>query len=233
MWHFLTGENFGQLFGPARRVFGRDDADLQVSIAAQRLFQRGNRLRFVVFDTNEHLLCLQNKRQNAAAFQHFPGAVLHQSVIGRDVGFTLSCIDNQCIHAAQAALQLGGGRETGPAQARDAGLMNLLHQLAALNAAIITEWTLLNPAILSVRRHKQAHLGQCRRVSRHMWCDFRYRTGGGRVDRQHPAAAKGQRLTTQNAISRAHGQFAFRADMLLQGQNKLCRQRQFAQRRTV
>ncbi len=56
---------------------------------------------------------------------------------------------------------------------------------------------------------------------------------GRRVHRQHPAVAKGERLTAQHAIARRNANLAFMADMLFQRNNKTVRQRQLAQRGAV
>ncbi len=51
--------------------------------------------------------------------------------------------------------------------------------------------------------------------------------------RQHASAAKGERLAAQHAIAWRDADLTFMANMLFQGNNKLFRQRQRAQRRTV
>ncbi len=51
--------------------------------------------------------------------------------------------------------------------------------------------------------------------------------------RQHTSAAKSQRLTAQHAIAWRDAELTLMANMLLQGNNKLLRQRQRAQRRAV
>ena len=58
MRHFHAGQNAGQLLGTAGRIFGRDHPDLQIALAAQRLFQCGDRFRFIIFNANQYPLCL-------------------------------------------------------------------------------------------------------------------------------------------------------------------------------
>ncbi len=53
MRHFLAGEDLGQLLGAAGRVFGGNNAQPNAGLATQRLFQRRDRFRFVVFDADQ------------------------------------------------------------------------------------------------------------------------------------------------------------------------------------
>ena len=101
--HLFTGENFGQLLGAAGRIFGGHHANRQIALFTQRLAQRSNCLRLVVFDANQHAFRLQHPAENPAAFQHFSRVILHQPVIGGDIGFAFGRIDYQRIDAAQAA----------------------------------------------------------------------------------------------------------------------------------
>ena len=109
--HFDTGKNLRQLFGATRRIFGRYHAQLQLAITAQSMLQRRNRFGFIIFDANQHALCLQYPGEDATSLQHFSRAVLHQTVIGSDVRFTLGGVDNQGFHPAQSTAQFSGGRE--------------------------------------------------------------------------------------------------------------------------
>ncbi len=92
--HFQTGKYFGQLLCAARGIFCRNNADVQIALAAQRSLQRGNRFRLVIFNANQHALSLQYPGEDAAAFQHFGGIILHQAIVGGDIGLTFSGIDN-------------------------------------------------------------------------------------------------------------------------------------------
>mgnify|MGYP001080152154 CR=1 FL=1 len=104
--HFQSSKNFGELLCAAGGIFGRNHADLQIALAAQRLLQRGNRFRLVVFDADQHALGLQHPGEDAAAFQHFGGIILHQAIVSGDIGLALGGVDNQGFHPAQAAAQL-------------------------------------------------------------------------------------------------------------------------------
>ena len=56
--HFLPGQDSGQLLGTAGGIFGRDDPDVQIALATQRLLQCGNGFRLVIFNANQHLFSL-------------------------------------------------------------------------------------------------------------------------------------------------------------------------------
>ena len=231
--HFQSSKNFGELLCAAGGIFGRNHADLQIALAAQRLLQRGNRFRLVVFDADQHALGLQHPGEDAAAFQHFGGIILHQAIVSGDIGLALGGVDNQGFHPAQATAQLGAGGEARAAKASDARVVNTLHDGGALALAVVRHRLKQRPAIFAVRRHKNAQLRQPGGVRGHMLANGVDGAGGRRVHRQHPAAAESQRLAAQHAIAWRDANLALMADMLLQRDNKAVRQRQLAQRRAV
>ena len=55
-------------------------------------------------------------------------AILHQTVVGGNIGFALGGVDNECVDFVAAAAQLGAGRETRAAQSGHAKLVNTLNQ---------------------------------------------------------------------------------------------------------
>ncbi len=212
--HFPPGQNFGQLLRTAGRVFGRDHAQLQILLAAQRFFQRGDSLRLVIFNADQHALRLQHPGEDTAAFQHLGGAILHQTIVGGDIRLALGGIDDQGIDAVKTAFQLAGGRKAGAAQAGDAGIVNALHDCGAILFAIVGQRFTRDPAIFAVRRNENADFRQARRVRRHVRPDRLHHAGSRRMHRQHTAAAEGQRLAAQHPIARHDADFAFMADML-------------------
>ncbi len=223
--HFQSGKNFGELLRAAGGIFGRNDADVQIALAAQRLLQRGDRFRLIVFDADQHALGLQHPGEDAAAFQHFGGIILHQAIVGGDIGLALGGVDNQGFHPAQAAAQLGAGGKARAAKTGNAGVMNALHNGGTLALAVVRHRLELRPAVLAVRRHKNTQLRQPGGVRGHMLANGVDGAGGRRVHRQHPAAAESQRLAAQHAIARRDANLALMADMLLQRDNKAVRQR--------
>ena len=213
--NLFTGQNTGQLLGAAGGILGRDHADLQIGFFPQRRPQCGNRLRLIVLNTDQHPFSLKDPRQNAAADQNLVGAVLHQPVVGGNIGFTLRRVDNQRINPVQATFQFGCGREARTAQPGNAGLVHARNQIAALKLTVVADRLPLNPAIFAVRLNEYTEFRQCRRVGGHMRRNFGYRTGRWRVNGQHPPGAKRQRLAAQYAVAGPHADLTLAADMLL------------------
>ncbi len=94
MRHFPSGQDFCQLFRAARGIFCRDNPDLNIAFAAQRLFQGSNGVRFVIFNTYQNAFCLQHPGEDPAAFQHFSCVILHQPIISGDIRLALCGIDD-------------------------------------------------------------------------------------------------------------------------------------------
>ncbi len=231
--HFLAGQNLGQLLGAAGRVFGGDDAQGNAGLAAQRLFQRRDRLWLVVFNADQRDLGLQNVLQDLRAFNDLIGMFLHQAIVGGDVRLALGGVEDQRFHAAHAALQFTGGRETGAAQTGDAGLMNTLNQLRGGRLAVIRHRLALAPAVFAVCLDNHAQLRQPGRVSGDVRRDGANGARGRGVHRHGAPAADGQRLAFQHPIAGVDAQFAFRSQMLLQRNDKGLGQRGDTQRRAA
>ena len=231
--HFLAGQNFGQLLGAAGRVFGRDDAQRNAGLAAQRLFQRRDCLRFIVFDADQRELGLQNVLQDLRAFNDLIGMFLHQTVVGGNVRLTLGGVEDQRFHAAHAALQFAGGRKTCAAQAGDASLMNTLNQFRGGRLAIVRHRIALAPAVFPVCLDNHAQLRQPGRVRGDVRRNGADGARGRGVHRHGAAAADGQRLAFQHPIAGADAQLAFRPQMLLQRNDKGLGQGRDTQRRTA
>ncbi len=233
MRHFLANQDLGELFGAARRVFGRDHPQGNTWLTAQRQFQRGDRFGLIVLDANQRDFGLQQVAQDLRAFNHLIGMFLHQAVIGSDIRLALGGVEDQGFHPVHAALQLAGGRETGAAQPGDAGLMNTLDQLAGGQLTVVGYRRTLAPAVFAVRLNNHAQFCQPGRVSGDMRCDGADGAGGWCVHRYGTAPADGQRLAFQHGVADLDAQFTFRPQMLLQRDNKLIRQRGGTQRDTA
>ena len=231
--HFLAGQDLGQLLGAAGRVFGGDNAQPNAGLAAKRLLQRRDRLRFIVFDADQRDLGLQNVLQDLRAFDDLVGMFLHQAIVGGDVRFALGGVEDQRFHAAHAALQFAGGRETGAAQTGDAGLMNTLNQLCGGRLAIVRHRIALAPAVFPVRLDNHAQFRQPGRVSGDVRRDGADGARGWGVYRHGAATADGQRLAFQHPIAGVDAQLAFRPQMLLQRNDKGLGQGSDTQRRTA
>ena len=156
--NLLAGQNLRQLFCAARRVLGRDNAQANIVTARQHGAQHRNGLRFIVFDTNQHFPRLKNVRQDADAFHHLSGAILHQTIVGGDIGLALGGVDNQRLDVIATAAQLNAGREARAAQPGDAELMNTLDKRFAALAAVIAPAVTFNPAVFAVGFNDHAQL---------------------------------------------------------------------------
>ncbi len=94
MRHLFTGQNLRKLFCATGRVFGGDHPQRNVVGICQHCTQHRNGLRFVVFNADQHLTRLENMRQDANAFHNLRRAILHQPVVGSDIGFALCGIND-------------------------------------------------------------------------------------------------------------------------------------------
>ena len=128
--------------------------------AREHRTHHGDRLRLVIFNADQHLTGLKDMRQNAHTFHNLRCAILHQAVVGGNVGFALRRVDNQRVDLIPAALQFRGGRETGSAKPGDAKLMNPLDQGFIAVCAVIRPAFAGDPAIFPIGINNDAHLRQ-------------------------------------------------------------------------
>ena len=162
--------------------------------ARQYRTQHGDGLRFVIFNADQHLLRLQNVRENTNALDDLRGAVLHQTIVRGDVRLALGGVDNQGFDLVAAALQFVAGREARAAQTGDARLMNAFNQRLAAVAAVVAPAVALNPAIFAIGVDDDAQLREGGRVGNGMRRNRHHGAGGRGMHRQHTSASKGQRL---------------------------------------
>ena len=71
---------------------------------------------------------MQNMRQDADTLDNLRRTVLHQTIVGGDIGFTFRRVDDQRFNFVAAALQLIAGRKACAAQSSDAELVNAGNQ---------------------------------------------------------------------------------------------------------
>ena len=233
MRYLLAGENLGKLLGPTGGVFSGDHAQRDAVGVAEHRPQHRNGLRFIVFNADQHFVRLQNMREDADPVDNLRGAVLHQAVVRRDIGFAFGGVNNQRLNFIAAAAQFAAGGETGAAEACDAKLMNAFDKRFARADLIITPAIALNPAVFAVGVNDHAHLRQPRRMSGGVRGDGGNGTGGRGVYGQHSSPSAGQRLAAQHPIAHLDAQFAFGANMLLERNDKALRQGHLAQWGTV
>ena len=190
MRNLLAGQNLRQLFGAARGVLGWDNAQADIVAAVEDGAQHRNSLWLVIFNANQHFARLQNMGKNADPFHDLRGAVLHQTIVGGDVGFTFCCIDDQSLNFIAAAVQFDAGREPCAAQAGNAELMNTLDKRFAAPVAVVAPAVTVYPAVFSVGFNNDAQFGERRGVCNGMGGDRHHCTGRRSVDRQHTSATE-------------------------------------------
>ena len=60
-------------------------------------------LRFIILNTNQHLLRLQDMREDLDPFKDLRRTVLHQTIVCGDIRLTLGSVDNQGVNFVAAA----------------------------------------------------------------------------------------------------------------------------------
>ena len=233
MGNLLAGQDLRQLLCAAGGIFGRDHPQGNALLIGQHGAHHRNCLGFVILNADQHLLRLQNVGEDAHAVDDLRGAVLHQAIVGGDIGLALGGINNQGADFIPAAAQLGTGREARTAQTGHAKLMNALNKRRAAFLLPVAPAVTIDPAIFAVGVEHDAHLRQAGRVGGGMRLNRRDGAGGRSVNRQHSAPAAGERLAAQHPIAGGNAKLAFGTDVLFQRQNVALCQRDLAQRRTV
>ena len=104
---------------------------------------------------------MQNMRQDADTFDDLRCTILHQTIVGGDIGFTFSGVDDQRFDFVAATLQFIAGRKTSAAQSGDAELVNAGDQGFTTTRTVILPAFTLNPAVFAVGINDHAQLGQC------------------------------------------------------------------------
>ena len=136
-WHFFAGEDLDQLFLATRGVLGGEDLE-RVAALLQGLTQCGNGFRFVVLDTNQHLVGLNQLHQDIDTGDQLAGAFAHQYIVSGDVRLAFGAVDDQRVDLLRGARgELGRAGEAGATQATDAGLADFLQQLAGREVPVV------------------------------------------------------------------------------------------------
>ena len=174
MRHLFAGQDLGELFSAARRVFGRDHAQANFMLAVQHGAHHRDRLRLVIFDADQHFARLKNMRKNTHTVDNLRGAILHQAVIGGDIWLALRGIDNQRFDFIAAALKLSAGRESRAAKPCDAELMNTFDQRFAAAALVVAPAVAGNPPVFAVGVDNYGEFRQGGRMRRRVRHNCRY-----------------------------------------------------------
>ncbi len=75
--HLLAGEDLRKLFGTTGGVFRWDDFQLNIVAARQHRTHHGDRLRFIILNTDKYLTRSKDVRQNPHTFHNLRRAILH------------------------------------------------------------------------------------------------------------------------------------------------------------
>ena len=121
--------------------------------------------------------------EDADAGDNLRGAILHQAIVGGNIGFAFSGVNNQGFNFVAAAAQFAAGRESRAAQSGHAELMNTLDERFAGLVCIITPAVALNPPVFAVGIDNDAHLGEGGGVRGRVRCDGADGTGGRGMNR--------------------------------------------------
>ena len=160
MGNLLSGEYLRQLFCPARRVLGRNDAQADIVATGEHRAQHGNGLRFVILNANQHFTGLQHMGEDTDPLHDLRGAVLHQAVIGGDIGFAFGGVDNQGLNFIAATAQFDAGREPCATQPGNAELMNTVDKRFPAAGAVVAPAITLDPAVFAVGFNNDAQFGE-------------------------------------------------------------------------
>ena len=124
-----AGDGVDQLLFRALGVLGRQHVHDHAVGGGQMGFQRLYRLGLVVLNADVAFLQTENPHQNFQTGDHFLRHLPAQPVVGGYVGLTLTGVDDNGIHLAQAAGDFGVGGEGSAAHANHAALPDDIDEL--------------------------------------------------------------------------------------------------------
>ena len=148
--HLFTGEDLDQLPFAAGGVLGRKDLQHEWTLADCRAYGC-NRFGLVVLDADQHLLRLDQVREDLDAGHQFGRLFAHQQVVSGDVGLALGAVDDQrADRLGRRWAELHSGGEAGAAEAADAGLANQFEQGRALEFTVIRLRMEVDPFVFTI-----------------------------------------------------------------------------------
>ncbi len=222
--YLTTGEQLYGLLGAARGVLGGDRLDQYVFVGGVT-GQLADGGRLVVFHPDQGQLGFEQVLEHPDAVHDLVGVLLHQPVIGGDVGLAFEAVDDQDLGELAAAVELAVGREHGAAEAGDTGLLNALEQLAPLQIPVVGLALALAPGIFAIRGEGDAEIVETGGVGHRMVADGGDGAGGRGVHRHDPPLLMtGEWLTLLDPVADPHQQIAGRARVLAHRDDELGRQ---------
>ncbi len=222
--YLTASEQLYGLLGAARGVLGRHRLDQHVLIGGVT-GQLADGGRLVVFHPDQGQLGLEQMLEHPDAVHDLVGILLHQPIVGADVGLALQSVDDQDLGQLTAPVQLAVGREHGAAEARDAGLLDTFQQLAPLQIPVVAAALALTPGIFLIRGEGDAEIIEAGGVRYRVVADGGDGARGGGVHRHYATLViAGQRLTLLDLVADLHQQIASRARVLAHRYDELGRQ---------
>ncbi len=222
--NLAASEQLDGLLGAARGVLGGHRLDQYVFVCGMT-GQLADGGRLVVFHSDQRQLGLEQVLEHPDAVHDLVGILLHQPVIGGDVGLALQPVDDQDLGQLTAAIELAVGREHGAAEARDTGLLDALEQLAPLQIPVVAAALTLAPGIFAIRGEGDAEIVETGGVGHRVVTDGGDGAGGGGVHRHEtPLVMASERLALLDLVADPHQQIAGRARVLAHRDDELGRQ---------
>ncbi len=222
--HLTAGQQLDGLLGTARGVLGRHRLDQHIFIGGMA-GQLLDRLGLVVFHPDQGQLGLEQVLEHPDAIHDLVGILLHQPIIGSDIGFALQPVDDQDLGQLAAAVELAVGREHGAAKARHPRLLNALEQLAPLQIPVIGFAIALDPLILTIGGEDDTEIAEPGGVGNRVVANLGDGARGRGMDRDDPPLGiTGQRLPFFDLVAHLHQQIAGGACVLAQRNNEARRQ---------
>ncbi len=222
--YLTTGEQFNGLFGSARGVLGGHRLDQHVlvgGVAGQGL----DGFRLVVFHPDQGELGFEQVLEYPDAIHDFVGVLLHQPIVGGDVGLALQPVDDQDLGELAATIKLAVGREDGAPEACDARLLDALEQLAPFQIPVVGFASALAPGILAIRGEGDAKIVETGGMGNRVVANLGDGARGGGMDRHDPPlGVTGQGLALLDPITHLHQQIACQACVLAHRNDELRRQ---------
>ncbi len=222
--HLTAGEQLDGLLGTARGVLGRHCLDQHIFVGGVT-GQFGDRLGLVVFHPDQGEFRFEQVLEHPDAIHDLVGVLLHQPIVGGDIGFALQPVDDQDLGELAAAIELAVGGEDGAAKAGNARLLDALEQFAPLQIPVIGFAVELAPLIFAIGGEDDAEIVKPGGVSDRVVGNLGDGARGGGVHRHHPpSGVTGQRLTLLDLVTHLHQQIAGGACVLAHRNDQARRQ---------
>ncbi len=232
--HLFASEDLDQLLFAAGGVLGRKDLEHEGALTDGRA-HRGDGFGLVVLDADQHVLRLDQVREDLDTCYQLGGFFTHQQIVGGDVRLALGAVDDQrADRLGRRGAELYCGGETRATQTIDTGLANQFEQRAALELLVIGLRMQINPFVLAIAVDDDRIGEHARYVRKGLWADKADHTGRGGVQRCADEAAGGRDLLAfEHPLAEGDTRLRRGAQVLRQRQYQALGQRCRLDRRAV